>query len=263
MTTHAATLYLDRLAAVIFDLDGVVTDTAGTHARAWKRTFDEFLARYRDQAMAEQAPFDLDADYLRFVDGKPRLAGARAFLESRGIILPEGSAARRRGEESVESLAEQKTRYFIDDVQRNGVAAFPATVCLARDLRRGHIRTAVVSSSRNCALVLAAASVTTLFDVRVDGTDLERLHLPGKPEPDIFLEAARRLGTAAHRCAVVEDALAGVEAGRAGGFGVVIGVDRSGRHDGELYLHGAHVVVNDLNDVNLVDGIHERVAAGL
>ena len=263
MTTHAATLYLDRVSAVIFDLDGVVTDTAGTHARAWKRAFDEFLTRYRVKAMAVQAPFDLDADYLRFVDGKPRLAGARAFLESRGIVLPEGSGARRRGEESVESLAEQKKRYFVDDVERNGVAAFPATVCLARDLRRRHIRTAVVSSSRHCALVLAAASVATLFDVRVDGADVDRLHLQGRPEPDIFLEAARRLGSSPHRCAIIDDARTGVEAGRKGGFGVVIGVDRSGSHDGDLYLHGAHVVVSDLNDVNLVDGVHEPVVAGL
>lgn len=262
MTAHTATLYLDRVSAVIFDLDGVVTDTATTHARAWKRAFDEFLDRYRDRAMAVQEPFDLDADYRRYVDGKSRLDGARAFLLSRGIILPEGSAPRRRGEESVASLAEQKTKYFIDELERGGVAAFPATVCLARDLRRRHVRTAIVSSSRQCAQVLAAASISSLFDVRVDGNDLDHLHLPGKPEPDIFLEAAQRLGTAPHRCAVIEDALAGVEAARNGGFGVVIGVDREGDHGGELYLRGATVVVSDLSDVTLADDDREALIAG-
>lgn len=251
MTIHPATLYLDRLDAVVFDTDGVVTDTARTHASAWKRTFDEFLRRRGRTTGADQPLFDVRVDYLRFVDGRPRLDGVRAFLDSRGIVLPEGTDPVDTAADTVLSLAERKTRYFLEDVDRHGVAAFPSTVALLRELRRRRVRTAVVSSSRNCARVLAAARVSDLFDVRVDGLDMARLRLPGKPDPALFCEAARRLRVRPDRCAVIEDALAGVEAGRRGGFALVVGVDRLGLLDGALYERGAHVVVRDLADITL------------
>lgn len=248
MTMTTATLYLDRLDAVIFDVDGVVTDTATVHAAAWKATFDEFLRRYGSENDLEVPAFDAGIDYLRYVDGKPRLDGVRDFLAARGIVLRESGEG-----DTVVALAEEKTRRFIDEIGRNGVSAYPESVLLARELQRRYVPTAVVSSSRNCAQVLRAAQVERLFDVRVDGNDLDRLGLPGKPDPAPYAEAARRLGARPARCAVVEDAIAGVRAGHAGGFGVVIGVDRGGERCGEMYEAGATVVVTSLADVRLVD----------
>jgi beta-phosphoglucomutase family hydrolase len=233
----------DRFDAVIFDLDGVVTDTASMHAAAWTRLFDDFLAARSTQPGEDHRPFSAE-DYRRFVDGKPRYDGVAAFLASRGIAADPAT---------VHDLGDRKDRYFRELLAQQGVRVFRTTAALVRALAASGIRTAVISASRNCAAVLEAAGLADLFDVRVDGVVAEDLGLPGKPDPAVFLEAARRLGVHADRAVVVEDALAGVEAGRRGDFGLVIGVDRTG-HPGELSEHGADVVVADLADVPVGDG---------
>jgi len=187
--------------AVLFDLDGVLTPTASVHAAAWKRLFDDVL-RGRAEASGETfIPFDIAADYRRYVDGKPRDDGVRAFLESRRIALPEGKADEAPGTQSVRALGNLKDDYFLEQIRSAGVEPYASSVALVRALRAQDIRTAVVSSSRNCALVLEAAGIAQLFDVRVDGNDVERLGLTGKPAPDAFLEAARRLKTDPGRAA--------------------------------------------------------------
>jgi beta-phosphoglucomutase family hydrolase len=231
--------------AVLFDLDGVLTRTASVHAAAWKRLFDDFLEQRAARTGEPLVPFDPAADYLRYVDGKPREQGVAAFLEARGIAVPQGSRDDAPGVASLHGLGRQKDRYFSEQLARSGVETFGSSVALVRELRSQGVKTAVVSSSKNCRAVLEAAGIHTLFDERVDGTDLERLGLAGKPAPDTFLEAARRLGAAPARCVVVEDAIAGVAAGRAGGFGLVVGVDRSGQSQA-LRDAGADVVVGDL-----------------
>ncbi|WP_304455552.1 HAD family phosphatase [Nocardiopsis sp. YSL2] len=244
------------LDAVVLDTDGVITDTARVHAAAWKRTFDAFLYRRARERGEEPRPFDTGADYLRHVDGRPRADGVRAFLASRGIDLPEESPPG-SGQASVTSLAEDKDAAFLAVLDRDGVTAFPSTVALVRRLRRDGVRVAAVSASRNCARVLAAAGLDTLFDVRVDGVDAARLALAGKPAPDLFLEAARRLGARPERTAVVEDSLAGVEAGRRGGFALVVGVDRAGQA-AALAERGADVVVEDLAELEPAPGVGPR-----
>jgi HAD superfamily hydrolase (TIGR01509 family) len=229
----------------VFDTDGVVTDTARTHAAAWKSMFDPFLRR------RSQPPFDVRADYLRHVDGRPRLDGVRVFLASRGISLPEGSPDDEPGAPTVHGLAASKDRLFLQQVERHGVAAFPSTVALVHELRRHGCRTAVVSASRNCAAVISAAGLSHLFDVRVDGNDAATLGLPGKPDPALFLEAARRLDLSPNVVAVAEDALPGVEAGRRGCFGLVIGVDRADQATA-LSAAGADVVVADLAELTVL-----------
>ncbi len=238
---------LDEIEAVLFDVDGVVTDTAAVHAAAWKSAFDPFL-RSRAGAGEPYRPFRLPEDYLELVDGKARLDGVRAFLSSRGIALPEDPS--HPGAATAASLAERKDRLFLARLRRNGASAFPSTAALIRRLREAGVATAAVSASRNCAAVLRAAGAEPLFDARVDGVDAARLGLPGKPDPALFLEAARRLGAPPGRTAVLEDSLAGVEAGVRGGFRLVIGVDRSGR-EGELYRRGAHAVVADPGDLEI------------
>ncbi len=234
--------------AVLFDLDGVLTRTAEVHAAAWKKLFDGFLEQRSAQTGEPFVPFDLDADYRRHVDGKPRYEGVAAFLASRGITLPEGAPQDRPGSRSVRALGKLKDEYFLEHLKQRGVEPYDTSVALVRKLRAQEVRTAVVSSSNNCAAVLEAVGIATLFDVRVDGTDLARFDLRGKPAPDAFLEAARRLGIDPARTVVVEDAVAGVEAGRAGAFGCVIGVDRSG-HALALRKAGADAVVSDLSQV--------------
>ncbi|HEX2064144.1 MAG TPA: beta-phosphoglucomutase family hydrolase, partial [Acidimicrobiales bacterium] len=230
-------------AAVIFDMDGVVTDTASVHAAAWKETFDPILARHG------QAPFDADAEYRRYVDGRSREDGVTTFLAARGIAPPAGGPGDSDDEDTVQGVAARKHGLFAEKVRR-GVRAFPGTVNLLRRLRQVSVRTALVSASRDAGDVLAAAGVADLFDVRVDGTDAVALHLPGKPDPALFLEAARRLGVAPAVSVVVEDAIAGVEAGRRGGFGLVVGVDRLGHHR-ELAAAGADIVVADVGELDL------------
>ena len=236
--------------AVLFDLDGVLTNTAGVHAAAWKELFDEFLERRAARSDEPFVPFDSEADYLRYVDGKPRLDGVTAFLASRAIDLPFGGPDDPHDADTVQALARRKDKYFIQHLEQHGVERYEAAVRLVEALRAHDVKTAVVSSSRNCATVLEAAGIAQLFDTRVDGLDLERLDLAGKPAPDMFLEAMKRLGADRDRTVVVEDAIAGVAAGRAGRFGLVVGVDRGGRSQAQREA-GAAVVVTSLAQIRI------------
>jgi beta-phosphoglucomutase family hydrolase len=202
--------------AVLFDLDGVLTKTATVHAAAWKKLFDGFLQQRAANTGEAFIPFDIDADYRRYVDGKPRYDGVAAFLESRGIELPSGMPEDGPGAQTVHALGNLKDQYFTQHLEQHGVEIHEAAIALVRTLRAQEIKTAVVSSSINCAAVLEAAGVTHLFDARVDGVDIIRMALNGKPAPDAFLEAAQRVKVEPARAVVVEDAIAGVEAGRAG-----------------------------------------------
>ena len=235
--------------AVVFDTDGVLTDTASVHAAAWKRMFDAELRARAERSGEPFRPFEA-ADYLRYVDGKPRFDGVRSFLASRGIELPEGRPDDPPDAETVAALGNRKNREFLERVREDGVKPFPSSVEFVRKLREAGVRTAVVSASRNMRSVLDAAGIAELFDVAVDGVDAARLGLPGKPDPALFLRAAAELGVEPADAAVVEDALAGVEAGRRGGFGLVIGVDRGGQADA-LAARGADVVVADLGELPL------------
>ena len=240
---------LDRFDAVIFDLDGVITDTASVHAAAWKRMFDQFLADRADREGEDQQPFLAD-DYYLYVDGKPRYDGLESFLASRGISIPRGNTGDLPAAETACGLGNRKDELFLSRLRDEGVASFPSSIALLHGLRASGCRTAVISASRNCADVLEAAGVAELFDAKVDGVDADELGLKGKPNPAVFLEAARRLGVEPARAAVVEDALAGVEAGRRGGFGLVIGVNRGG-HAEELRERGADILVGDLDEVRV------------
>ena len=239
----------ERIDAVIFDLDGVVTDTARVHERCWKRVFDDFLRADAERTGMPFEPFS-EEDYLRFVDGKPRYDGAASFLESRGFKLEYGSPADPPGHRTICAIANLKDREFERELHHGGVKRFESTVTLIHALRSKGIRTAIISSSRNADAVLDAAGVQGLFDAEVNGLDAPELGLPGKPDPAIFLTAAERLHVSPGRASVVEDALAGVEAGRRGRFGQVIGVDRIGQADA-LLAHGADAVVADLADVEV------------
>lgn len=234
--------------AVIFDMDGVVTQTALVHAAAWKRLFDDHLRERSERTGEPFVPFDVATDYRRYVDGMPRYDGVRRFLASRGITLPEGTPADPPDAETVCGLGNRKNRTFLARVAEEGVLPFPTTVTLIRRLRERGIRTAIISASENATDILTAAGVIDLFDVQVDGTDSARLGLAGKPDPAIFLEAARRLGVEPPRAVVVEDALAGVTAGRSGGFGLVVGIDRVGLGTAMADL-GADLVVGDLGEL--------------
>ena len=266
MTEARVTIDRSRYDAVIFDLDGVVTQTAAVHAAAWKRLFDEYL---RGRAAREGAasgaapeaapsgaaadllrPFDLEADYARYVDGKPRYDGVRDFLASRGIQLPMGDPSDPPGRETVCGLGNGKNDFFNAEVREHGVRTFPSTIAVIGQLHEAGIRTGLMSSSKNTAMVLDVTGTTDLFEVRVDGVVAAEVGLPGKPDPAMYLEAARRMGVEAARSVVVEDALSGVEAGHRGGFGLVIGVDRLGQAEA-LRESGADVVVDDLAEVDV------------
>ncbi|WP_159847752.1 trehalose-phosphatase [Nocardia sp. CY41] len=238
--------------AVIFDMDGVVTDTASMHAAAWTELFDDFLTSRPAGAGQDRSPFT-ETDYLRFVDGKPRYEGVADFLAARGIALAWGAATDPETAETVCGLGNRKDRHFLERVARDGVRVFASTADLVRRLNEAGIGTGVFSASRHCAQVLTAAGVAGLFTVRVDGNDAERLRLPGKPDPAMLFEAARRLGAEPDRTVVVEDAEAGVAAGRSGGFALVIGVDRRANTD-RLLARGADVVIDDLSRVRLRGG---------
>ena len=247
-----------RVRGVIFDVDGVVTRTATVHAEAWRAMFDAYL---RERSARDGVPFVAftDEDYRRHIDGKARFDGVADFLRSRGIRLPHGDPDDPPDRETVCGLGNRKNLAFIDEVRRNGAAPYPSTLVLLRRLGDEGIPTAAVSASENCAAVLAAAGASDLFATRVDGVDARELDLAGKPDPALFLEAARRLGLPPASCTVVEDAIAGVEAGRRGGFGTVIGVDRTA-HPAPLREHGADVVVPDLSWVDLDPAGHWRVS---
>jgi beta-phosphoglucomutase family hydrolase len=239
----------ERFDAVLFDLDGVLTSTAAIHAEAWKRMFDDYLSRQPGaESAARLRPFEIDTDYKRYVDGKPRYEGVRSFLESRGIHLPHGDPAEAPGDGSVCALGNRKDAMVKQAIDEGRVQPFAGSVRWVKQLLAQGFKTAVVSSSRNCGPVLRAAKMDGLFQARVDGETLIELGLPGKPAPDSFLKAAEMLGATAARSVVVEDAISGVEAGRAGKFGLVIGVDREG-HAEALLRHGADAIVADLGEL--------------
>lgn len=236
-----------RYGAALFDLDGVVTRTARVHAAAWKRVFDRFLAERAERTGEPYHPFTQE-DYLRYVDGRPRLEGVRTFLDSRGLRLPEGSPTDGPEEETVHGLGRRKNGYYLEALREQGVEVDPAAAELLARLRAAGVRTAVVTASRNCTEVLRAAGLWGAFDAQVDGVEAARLGLAGKPQADTFVEAARRLGVEPARAVVLEDARAGVEAGRRGGFGRVVGVRRAGP-PGALLAAGAHVEVEHLGEL--------------
>jgi beta-phosphoglucomutase family hydrolase len=230
--------------ACLFDLDGVVTRTAVVHAAAWKEMFDAFL---REREGEHFRPFT-DADYDEYVDGRPRADGVRTFLASRGIELPEGTPGDPPDAPTVHGLGNRKNDLVLEKIRTDGVEAYDGTLRYLAAVRARGLRTAIVSSSANCRDVLRAVGAEDLFDVRIDGVVAAERQLPGKPRPDTFLAAAKDLGVDAARCAVFEDALAGMDAGRSGHFGHVVGVDRVGQTDA-LYAHGADVVVKDLAEL--------------
>ncbi|MEU7137371.1 beta-phosphoglucomutase family hydrolase [Streptomyces sp. NPDC046261] len=235
----------DGIRACLFDMDGVLTQTATVHAAAWKETFDAFLRR-RDGALFR--PFDAVADYDEYVDGMPRADGVRSFLASRGIHLPEGDDDDPPDRDTVHGLGNRKNALVLRKIKELGVRAYPGSVRYAEAARAAGLRRAVVSSSANCHDVLVAAGIDALFEVRVDGVVAAERHLAGKPAPDTFLAAAHALGVPPGQATVFEDALAGMEAGRAGRFGFVVGVNRA--HQAEaLRRHGADVVVDDLAEL--------------
>lgn len=232
--------------AVVFDTDGVITDTAVVHAAAWKRLFDEFLGRWGEREGRRFEPFDEVGEYLALVDGKPRYDGVRAFLGARGIALPAGAPSDPPDAETVCGLGNAKDGYFQEALEAVGVRVFADTVRLLDRLDAAGVAAAAVSASRNARSVLRGAEVLARFRVVVDGVDSDRLGLAGKPDPALFLAGAEALGVAPGQAAVVEDAVAGVEAGRRGGFGLVVAVDRVG-HRADLAAAGADVVVPDLD----------------
>jgi beta-phosphoglucomutase family hydrolase len=234
--------------ACLFDLDGVLTQTAKVHAAAWKQMFDEYL-RARATARGEEfVAFDPVRDYDDYVDGKPRYDGVHSFLASRGIELPEGTPADPPGADTIHGLGNRKNEIVLKMIREDGVQPYEGSVRYVRAVKGAGLRRAVVSSSTNCRDVLAAAGIDGLFDAVIDGVVAERDHLKGKPAPDTFLAGAHALGVEPARGAVFEDALAGVQAGRAGKFGIVVGVDRVGQAEA-LRTHGADVVVGDLAEL--------------
>ena len=238
----------DAVTACLFDLDGVLTQTAKVHATAWKQMFDAYLRQRAARTEEAFVPFDPIREYDEYVDGKPRYDGVRSFLASRGIELPEGNADDPPGAETIHGLGNLKNEIVLKLIHEQGVQPYEGSVRYVTAARASGLRCAVVSSSTNCRDVLAAAGIQELFEEIIDGVLAERDHLAGKPAPDTFLAGARALGAQPAAAAVFEDALSGVEAGRAGRFGFVVGVDRVGQADA-LRAHGADVVVSDLADL--------------
>ena len=238
----------EKITACLFDLDGVLTETAGLHALAWKQTFDAFLQAWAARTGSRARPFDALSDYAAFVDGKPRADGVRSFLASRGIELPEGAESDTLAMDTVHGLGLRKNELVHALMAERGVAAYAGSVRFLAAVKEAGLGRAVVTSSENAGAVLRAAGLQGGFDAQVDGTIARKRGLTGKPAPDVFLEAARLLGVEPQHAAVFEDALAGVAAGRAGGFGLVVGIDRTG-HPGELRAGGADLVVSDLADL--------------
>ncbi len=248
MPTRILTINPELYDAVLFDLDGVVTRTEDTHAKAWKKLFDEYLSK--KSAIDKYQPFDASKDYIKYVDGKPRYKGVASFIASRNITLPYGSVDDAPDQESICGLGNRKNQLFAELLKKEGVKVYESTIVLIKELRKNGFKTAIVSSSKNCHQIISSAGIEPLFDARVDGVVSENLGLSGKPEPDIFAEAAKQLNTDASRCVVVEDALSGVEAGVKGGFGLVIGVNR-GNQEEQLKQKGADLVIDDLNEIDV------------
>ena len=238
----------DQYDAVLFDLDGVITDTANLHATCWKQMFDEYLQKRARQTGEAFRPFEVASDYLLYVDGKPRFDGVRDFLKSRGIELPEGSPEDPTDAETVCGLGNRKNDLVNDAIAEVGVVPYDGSVQFIHRLRRDGFRIAVVTSSQNCMAVLKAAKLNELFEVQVDGNVIDAQRLAGKPAPDTFLLAAKLLGVEPKRTVVIEDAISGVQAGSDGDFGLVIGIARKNNAE-ELKRHGADLVVRDLDEL--------------
>ena len=238
----------DGIQACLFDLDGVLTQTAAVHAAAWKQMFDEYLRRRAAADGSAFTEFDIHGDYDEYVDGKPRDDGVRDFLASRGITLPEGSRDDPPSADTVFGLGNRKNELLLTRIREDGVAVFDGSVRYLKAVQQAGLRRAVVSSSANTAQVLQVTGLEKYFEIRVDGVTIAERHLHGKPAPDTFLDAARQLGVEASRAAVFEDALSGVAACRAGNFGFVVGVDRVGQARA-LAEHGADRVVEDLAEL--------------
>ncbi|MEO1402116.1 MAG: trehalose-phosphatase [Cyanobacteria bacterium J06635_1] len=239
--------------AIILDLDGVITQTACLHAQAWKQMFDEYLLQRAEQTIAKPlealSPFSIETDYIRYIDGKPRYDGVQSFLTSRGLTLPYGNPDDAAGEETLCGLGNRKNVLFLKLIQQQGVDVYEDAIAQIRQWRSQGFKTAVVSASRNCEAIMTAAGIRQLFDVKVDGVDAARLHLQGKPAPDTFLQAAKALGVAPQAAVIVEDAIAGVQAGRAGRFGLVVGIARND-HGEALQTQGADRVIHDLRELS-------------
>lgn len=238
----------DPIKACLFDLDGVLTPTADVHKAAWAALFDAVLRDRAERTGEPFVPFDPEGDYQVYVDGMARIDGVRSFLASRGIVLPEGGYDDPVTAETVHGLGNRKNAVLLQRLRETGVRPYPGSVAYLRAAAEAGLRRAVVSASANCREVVAAAGIEELLEVRVDGVNARHEGLRGKPHPDAFLAAAERLEVAPGEAAVFEDALAGVEAGRAGGFGYVVGVDRVGQAEA-LREHGADVVVTDLGEL--------------
>ena len=238
----------DAVHACLFDLDGVLTDTASVHTQAWKAMFDDFLRKRADSEGAEFVPFDPDKDYRKYVDGKPREDGVRSFLESRGIELPEGDADDPPDADTVHGLGTRKNDAFQETLHKDGVKVFDGSRRYLEAVKEAGLKIAVVSSSANTKEILKVAGIEDFVEQRVDGVTLREEHIEGKPAPDSYLRAAELLDVEPGAAAVFEDAISGVEAGHAGNFGFVVGVDRHDQGD-ELRKSGADVVVKDLADL--------------
>jgi beta-phosphoglucomutase family hydrolase len=238
----------DGVTTCLFDLDGVLTQTAKVHAKAWKQMFDGYLRLRADREGGPLQPFDIESDYDEYVDGKPRYDGVRSFLQSRGIELPQGSPEDPPSRETVDGLGNRKNELVLGLIRKHGVQAYDGSVRYVKAVREAGLHRVVVSSSTNCRDVLKAAGIEELFEHVVDGHTAAQEGLQGKPAPDTFLAGARAVGVEPQAATVFEDALAGVAAGRAGGFGFVVGVDRVGQADA-LRAHGADIVVRDLAEL--------------
>lgn len=235
--------------AVIFDLDGVVTDTASVHVMAWKQVFDEYLEARSARFQEEFRPFAADTDYPYYVDGKPRYDGVRSFLSSRGVQLAQGDPSDSPEQDTICGLGNRKDVLFRQLISRKGVRVFEGSIHLIRQLEAIGVRRAIASSSKNCRTILQLSGIEGLFQARVDGEVSAELKLKGKPSPDIFLKCAEMLGVPPQRTVLVEDAIVGVQAGRNGGFGLVVGIDRFGLGQ-QFQLNGADVVLTDLEGVS-------------
>jgi beta-phosphoglucomutase family hydrolase len=241
--------------AIVFDLDGVITKTAVTHFNAWKQIFDEYL---KNLAVKEKDTFRefTHADYLDYVDGKPRYEGVSSFLESRGINLPKGSKKDIPGKETISGLGNQKNEVFLEILKKEGTEVYPSSKKLLLELRNTSVKTGVASSSKNCKTILEEVGLLHMFDAMVDGIVSEKTGLRGKPEPDIFLRACELMGSKPEESIVVEDAVSGVQAGANGNFGLTLGIARKDNKE-DLQKNGADYVVSDLEEVNGVEGLNK------
>ncbi|MFW6283666.1 MAG: HAD family hydrolase, partial [Minisyncoccales bacterium] len=230
----------------IFDLDGVITETARAHSKSWKLVFDEFLKKHSKETNKDFVPFDEEKDYLEHVDGKPRIKGVRDFLSSRKINLPEGKETDSENLKTIQGIAKKKNKLFLDILKKEKPHVYETTISFVRELKKANKKIAVISSSKNCKPVLKMAGVKNLFPVIIDGIKTKKLGLSGKPNPDIFIYAAKKLGLYPGECVVFEDALSGVEAGYKGNFGLVIGISRRGTN-----LHYADKIVKDLKEISI------------